>query len=271
MKNTKHKIGFIGFGNMAQAITNGLLRSKLLSPKNIFFVCKTEENKKAVQKKWKIQAASSLKELAEASDILILATKPQQATEYLEELSQHVKHHLLISVMAGVTTETLQNKLNWKGSIVRAMPNTPGLIGQGATGIFFNKACQKSEKDHVRLLFSELGLVGEIKTEELMDVITALSGSGPAFVYEFARTLMQTAEELGLDAKLAKDFTLQTLHGATEMLKHSEHSPEELRDQVTSKGGTTEAGLNLLHKKQFAETLSACIKAAAERAQELRN
>lgn len=271
MKLKQHhlKLGVIGFGNMATALVNGILKNQTLSQKQISFLEPDANKIKAVKKQFGIQSVSNLKELCEASNTLLLAVKPQSMNEVLTELKCHLRNHLVITIAAGIPVSSYRKLLGPKSRIVRVMPNTPALIGLGASAYFATSNVTRSEKESVENLLHCVGIATAVKNEDLLDAVTAVSASGPAFVYQFAQAMITSATRFGLSAEIAKMLVLQTLRGATEMMVQSSDSPDVLTERVRSKKGTTDAGLNVLAKKGFAKIISACLTAARNRAREM--
>ncbi|OVE82453.1 pyrroline-5-carboxylate reductase [bacterium K02(2017)] len=268
MKQHKHKkkLGFIGFGNMAEAIAAGLINKKIINPNDMLALELNPKRAKAVQKKYKINIATSIESLFNQTHTIFLCVKPQNIPDILPTLRNFYNNQLMISVVTGIKTKNYLAHLGPKAKIIRVMPNTPALIGHGTAAYFAHKNVSATHKKKCEQYFNSVGTIIPIKNEALIDVVTALSGSGPAFVYQFAQSLINSGIKLGLPAKTAKHLVLQTLEGATQMMKISKDSPQQLTNKVTSKGGTTLAGLSILNKKGFTKTVEACIVGATKRA-----
>ena len=265
-KSTTAQIGIIGFGNMAEAIVAGLLAKKIIT-KNNFNVLEPAANRVSLcKKKYTKHVYSDTSVFLQNSQIILIAVKPQQINDVLNSLGVLSAGTLVLSIVTGITFTTYQKYLGQKTKIIRIMPNTPALVQAGMTGYVANKYCNKKDKTFCELIFSAIGLIMEFKNEQALNAVTAVSGSGPAFVYEYARAMIQGATKLGLTNAQAKILVLQTLSGAVQMMQTSKESPEELRVKVTSKNGTTEAGLNYLSEKEFVKTIEICLKKAQLRA-----
>jgi pyrroline-5-carboxylate reductase len=264
------KIGFIGAGNMAEAIIAGLLRKKIVTSSSITACDVSSQRLKVMQSRYRLKASPSLQVLAQQSDVIVLAVKPQQMKEVLGELKKEITpRHLVLSIAAGLDIPFFAKYLG-QVRLIRLMPNTPALIEKGATAFFMNTACKKSDKKIVESIFSSIGIVMEVKKEKLLDAVTAVSGSGPAYVYSFINALVQAGIRVGLSQDVARKLVEQTVIGAAELLQQSQEDPESLIAKVASKGGTTEAGLKILRKKKFDSMILETVKAAAKRAAQLR-
>lgn len=201
--------------------------------------------------------------------MVILAVKPKDAGAALGKMAPHIREHtFLISVMAGISLSYLQSRLNVRQPIARAMPNTSACVGKSATAITFNDSVSEQQKRLAASVFSSIGMT-TIVEENQLDAITALSGSGPAYIYYIVEAMERSAGEIGLDADTAKKMILQTLAGAAEMLLTSGKEAAELRRDVTSPGGTTEAGIEVLQKENVQAAFIQCVKAAMEQSKKL--
>lgn len=253
---------------MATALAKGIVDSGLLPAERILAADPSDLSLKSFGSQIPGSTfCQSNQELAERSQLLVLAIKPQMAPAALQGLSITSEETVVLSVMAGVRMDTLERWLNTP-RLIRCMPNTPSLIGAGAIGLTSNPAVSAGQLAVVEQLLQSLGLVIRT-TESQLDAVTGLSGSGPAFVFSFLRGLMTGGVEAGLPAESSRELALQTLTGATELLRRSQLTPEELIAQVTSPGGTTLAGLEVLRTGGFEELVAACVRAAAHRAEEL--
>lgn len=264
------KLGIIGMGNMATAIVGGVLKNKTLTAQDITFFEPNPTQKKSAQKKFGIKPVSTLQELCRINEVLLLSVKPQVMPQVLEELKKHVSNHLIVTIAAGIPLATYTKYLGAQSHIVRVMPNTPALIGLGASAYFTSKSVNQREKKIVEALFGSVGIIVQVNNEDKIDAVTAVSGSGPAFVYYYAQSVIAAAVKLGLGYEVAKRLTLQTLLGAAQMLITSTDDIPTLIGRVTSKKGTTEAGLKVL-KKGFSKIIEDCLKAAKKRANEMAN
>jgi pyrroline-5-carboxylate reductase len=263
------KIGFIGAGNMAEALISGLIASKQVQPEQISVSDIDLQRLKSICENFGVTSASRNDELAARTEILILAVKPQQVEKALEKIQSFDNEHLLISIAAGITTQKLEKLTASKPKIVRVMPNTPALQRQGITAILLGPRSGEKEAQIAEALFSAVGKTVRIDSEPLMDAVTALSGSGPAYFLHFAELMVETGVELGLDSKTATELVLQTLQGSATLAVNSKRSLAELRKQVTSPGGTTEAALKIFESRDLRGMVREAIRRAYERSKEL--
>jgi pyrroline-5-carboxylate reductase len=265
------KIGFIGAGNMAEAIIKGVIDAKLYKSKDIVISDIRPARVKSICKKYRVKSVADNCKLAKAVNILVLSVKPQNMTDVLKEIKGSVKKNLLIvSIAAGVTTKKIKKVLG-DIAVVRVMPNTPALIGQGAAAIYATKKAKK-RLNEVKRIFSAVGLAVEVDNERLIDAVTAVSGSGPAYFFLLMEEMIKTAQKLGLKKEVAERLVLQTAKGAgllaAEAIKDGK-TPDILRKLVTSPGGTTEAAIKVFTKRKFEKTVQEALTAAAKRSREL--
>lgn len=256
-------IGLIGGGNMGEALIAG-------SRKN-YKVLVNEANAERVrylESKYKTSAAD-LKDLVVKSDIIILAVKPQDISAVLDQLAGHdLKKKLVVSIAAGITVSFIAQRLIQKARVIRTMPNMPALIGEGITAVC--KGTWATTKDVQEVCRMLKGIGGTIVVkEEWMDAITAVSGSGPAYVFLFVECLINAAQNLGLTPAQSKDLVYRTLIGSAHLLERSEDDAATLRAKVTSKGGTTQAAMDVFTKRQIERIFGDALLAAARRAKEL--
>jgi len=274
-KKTQHtkstaRIGFIGGGNIAEAIIRGLIHTKSATPANIFVANRGSKKLSALKRKYGIQTVSQNLDILQKTNIIFLCVKPQSLREVTNEIFTGVnKKQLWVSVAAGVTTQSLEAMLGPEARVIRAMPNTPLLIGKGATGICAGSKARAGDLRQIKALFDAVGFSVIVKNEEWMAIITALSGSGPAYVFYFIEALIAQAVCEGLPEKTAKDLAIETLLGAASLLKEQQKTPEELRRNVTSPGGTTVEGIKALEEGLFPQVVGSAINAATRRAKEL--
>lgn len=263
----KKYLGFVGFGKMAAAIAGGILKNKIYQPHELFVF---DINVKAKQqaKKNKLIVVTDLKTLAAKSDILFLAVKPFNMAEVLLELSKYISPKTLIITIAAGLPLAFYKKYLAHHTIIRTMPNTPAMLGLGITGLFFPNNIKAADKKNVINIFNAVGKTCLVKNETALNAVTALSGSGPAFVYSFTQALIAGGLKIGLNKAQSTLLTIETLKGALGMLATGT-DPAALIDQVTSKKGTTLAGLTVLKSKKFNQILLACLQAAAKRAQDI--
>ncbi|PIR24625.1 MAG: pyrroline-5-carboxylate reductase [Deltaproteobacteria bacterium CG_4_10_14_0_2_um_filter_43_8] len=259
------KLALLGCGNMGTAIALGVSKHQ----HGIHVFTYDPDHKKSLELADRISgtAVKSYEELKEC-DAFLLACKPQQFKELATQLKKHLSSEsLVLSIMAGVSTKTLSAALPAK-KLVRVMPNTPCLIGKGVCGIYALGLSESEEKE-VHALFSPISKTYAFSSDDEIDKVTAITGSGPAYVFEFARVLSKAFSQMGIAAEKAEDMVKQLFVGSSALMQEAEESIETLRNQVTSKGGTTEAALNTLHETQFEDMLTAATQSAYKRAKEL--
>lgn len=263
------RLGFIGGGNMAEALIAGLLKAKLLDPEKIQVSDVRDERLTELAAKYKVRTARNNLDVVRENETLILAVKPQQTKELLDEIASSVEsHQLVISIAAGITIKYLEAKFPRQVPIVRVMPNTAAGVQEVAAGVSAGTRATAVHRDLVVRLFNAIGEAVEV-TEEQMDAVTALSGSGPAYVFHLVEALVDAGKAEGLPDETARALAVQTVYGAAKMLSLSAEDPGELRRKVTSPGGTTEAAFKVLESKAWAETLKEAVHAARVRSEEL--
>ena len=252
------KIGFIGMGNMGSAILNGLL--KVYQPGDMIFTAAHREKMEKVTAETKVKHASSNRECAGQVKYLILAVKPQYFDIVFEEIRDVVgPEQVIISLAPGISIENIRTRLGGGVRVVRAMPNTPAMLGEGMTGVAYEAAAyDEEEKREIGLIFSSCGRM-ELVEERLMDAVGCVSGSSPAFVYMFIEALADSGVKYGLPRKTAYAMAAQTVMGSARMVLETGKHPGQLKDEVCSPGGTTIAGVSALEEHGFR---SAVIKAA---------
>lgn len=263
-----HKIGFLGFGSMAQAICKGALSSGILRSEFVYFTQRnTEKGNQAVSELGITMCTTE--DLVQTVDILVLGIKPQQLSDALSSVSPLSSSLTVVSLLAGTSLSTLSSYCETDTGIVRTMPNTPALIQKGVTALCSNSFVKPDHLATIQSIFSSVGTALFVDESD-MDSVTALSGSGPAFVYAIARDIAQAGVSLGLSEDTAHHLVSETLIGAGEMLKLRSKSPNDLIADVASPGGTTEAGLLAYSQQDITSRLNAVIVAAATRSAELR-
>lgn len=269
MKNNT-KIAMIGAGNMGQAILRGFLKQNAV-PENIFVADHKAQTCEQLQSECGIKASTDNRAAAEFADYLILAVKPHQLSAILQDIQPFLKtSSVVVSVAAGVTCAQLQKFLTRpEAPVIRAMPNTPALINEGMTALCKSPTVSDTQAKIAESLFSSVGQTVWIEDENLMNVVTALSGSGPAYFFYMLESLIEGAKGLGLSETDAKKLCLQTALGSIKMAQQSASSLTALRAQVTSKGGTTEQGVQTLQANHFADSLKKALTAATLRGKAL--
>ncbi len=263
-------IGFIGAGHLGEAIIGALIKASY-DPKNIFASNRNTEKLRHLEAEFKIETNVENAAVATVADVVILCVKPQQMLEALESIksSLKIKKSLLVSVAAGVGLTQIQETLGFELPLIRAMSNTPALIGMGATALWANDKVSDAEKIFIETLFKTTGLALWLSHEEEMDAVGALSGAGPAYVYFVMEALEAAAEKLGLPARIVNPLVKQTVLGAVQLAIQSEKDFQTLREEVTSRGGITEQGIRCLEEANVREAFSNALEAAFRRSIEL--
>lgn len=262
-------IGFIGGGKMAQSLAGGFVRKKLLKAEQIYFYDRNNNTANTFLKE--LPGAillESNKKLVEKTDIIFCAVKPQNIEEVALSLIEVDKENkLFISILAGVCLASLYNHLQTK-RIVRVMPNTPCLIGQGASGYSLGKGATNEDGSLVKIFFEAVGIALQVD-EKHLDVVTAISGSGPAYIYTVIEALIEGAVKEGLSREIAEKLIVQTVIGSASLAQQTGSHPAVLKAQVTSPGGTTAAALYTLEKGRTRAIFMEAVSAATKRSQEL--
>ena len=272
MSLTDKRIGFIGGGAMAEALAGGLIAAGV-APASIQVSDVAAERRNTLEATLGVRSSESNDDIARTSDIVVLAVKPAMIEPVLLALRESDPADLLaslwISIAAGTPIAKLEGALPSGARIVRAMPNTPALVRAGATAIGGNHAATRDDIAAAAALFDSVGIHWEAPREELLDPVTGLSGSGPAYLFRFLEALTTAGERVGLPADAAARLATQTVFGAAKLALESEDSPARLREKVSSPGGTTLAGLARLEAEGFPEAVFAAVEAATRRAREL--
>lgn len=266
-------VAFIGAGKMAKAFIHALLDRQVLTPAQLTVTARSQTSKESFLGEfprcsdcWREDIPSAVK----TASTVFIAVKPQQIREVLPSLKNTSLDACFISIAAGIRISTLEEALGTGRRIVRAMPNTPVILGKGVTAYTLNPSASSSDEEQAKTIFSTVGRTFRVE-ERAMDAVTALSGSGPAYFYLFIDYLRQAAERNGLDADVALEMAAATAEGAGGMLLQTRQTPEHLIEQVKSKGGTTEAGLHVFQNSALAEICHAALTAATQRSIELGN
>lgn len=263
------KISFIGGGNMAQALISGLLAKGIL-PEYITVSDPNPDNREQLQAKG-INTIDSAKNPLDAlmADVVVLAVKPQIMSTVVADFSQVLDKQLIISVAAGLSTDSLTKMLNGYQNIVRAMPNTPAMVQAGATGLYATDSINEQEKQLATELMGASGLVIWVDDEEQLHAVTAVSGSAPAYFFYFIESVIQGGIDLGLSQEQASALAMQTALGAAKMSISSDDTPEQLRRKVMSPGGTTEAAVHSLQADKVNELIGKAMQACVKRSREM--
>jgi len=261
------KIAFIGGGNMASALIGGLLRSGREAG-SIVVVEPFEAQRDKLAQAFGVTAQPAADAQLAGAATVVWAVKPQLFAEAAAPCAAFIARALQVSVMAGVRSDTLV-AASGSAQVVRTMPNTPALIGRGIAGLFAREAVSAVQRAEVEALFAPTGATLWVAREEDLDAVTAVSGSGPAYVFYVLEAMMAAAAELGLTAEQGKQLALATFDGATALAAASSETPETLRAQVTSKGGTTHAAITSLESSGVKAAFVKALRAARDRAEEL--
>lgn len=262
------KITFLGGGNMASALIGGLLKQGFAAA-DLQVVELYESARERLQADFGVRAVAQLDTAALDCDVLVLAVKPQQMREALAPVSGQLTRQLVVSIAAGLRLADLSRWLGGYPTLVRAMPNTPALIGQGITGLVADASVSEAGREAVSRIMAAAGSSVWLENESQMDAVTALSGSGPAYVFYFIEALQAGGEALGLKPETARLLAIQTLVGASALAASSTEAPVVLRERVTSKGGTTEAALKSMTADDFPALIQRALSAAAARGAEM--
>jgi len=266
------KITFLGGGNMASALIGGL-RKQGYSTAAIQVVEPQAELRERLTHDLGVRCSPVVDAAALHCDVLVLAVKPQQMQEALAplrgEFAGQLQQQLVISIAAGLHLEDLSRWLGGHRQLVRCMPNTPALIGAGITGLYADASVGREGRNQATKVLTAVGQTLWVDTEAALDAVTAISGSGPAYVFYFIEALQQAGCELGLSDDTARQLALQTFVGASQLAQQSTEPVSELRHKVTSKGGTTAAALDSFAKDQIASAILRAARAAAERGQQM--
>jgi len=255
---------------MATALVQGFVRAKLYKTSQLIVTDTESAKRRAAKRRLKVAAIDDNGEAVRAAKVVVLAVKPQVIDEVLDGIRpQMTAKHVVISIAAGVTTQRLESHLGPAARVIRVMPNTPALLGRGMSVVVRGSRATPADERLALRLFRSVGEAVAAKSEESLDAVTGLSGSGPAYVYLFAEALIRGGIEVGLAPEMARRLALQTILGAAHMLTETGATPEALRAAVTSPGGTTLAGLTELQRRQFVESVAACVAVATARSKEL--
>lgn len=265
----KHvNIGFIGGGNMAHSLIGGLIADGMEAEK-LWVSDPSAERLQLLQQEFSLHGESDNAAVCQACDVIVLAVKPQMLKAVCEELAASIDAQLVISIAAGVRGEAICRWLGKDVPLVRVMPNTPSLVQAGASGLFANSHVSTAQHDIAESILRAVGLTVWLDDEKELDVVTALSGSGPAYFFYLMESMQAAAVDLGLTEKQARTLTLQTAFGAAKMALESSDDPATLRHKVTSPGGTTEAAINQFETDHLRDSIARALQTAATRADEL--
>ncbi|NJC98272.1 MAG: pyrroline-5-carboxylate reductase [Anaerolineales bacterium] len=262
------KIAFIGPGVMAEAMIAGLLRKKLSKPENITAAGPREGRGVELQKKYGIKTTTDNASAASHADVVVLSVKPQRLSEVMKGLKGIRPEALVLSIIAGAGIKKIGAGLKHK-AVVRSMPNTPGQIGEGITVWASSKEVTEEQQEMTRAILGALGEEVFVEDESYLDMATALSGTGPAYVFLFTEALIDAGVHMGFPRRIAEQLVLQTIKGSASYYSYAERHPATLRNQVTSPGGTSAEALYYLEKAGFRTAISRAVWAAYQRSLEL--
>jgi pyrroline-5-carboxylate reductase len=265
--NTPQTLGFIGGGNMASAIIGGLIKQG--TPANRILVVEPfEEARQRLQSQFGVRVLATADATLAEAGLVVWAVKPQTFKEAAQQTRDFCVDALHLSVAAGIRSDSIAN---WLGTqrVVRAMPNTPALVGLGQTGLFARAAVTAADKAWIEQVVATTGSLLWVNDEPLLNAVTAISGSGPAYVFFFIEAMVEAGVKMGLTAAQATQLAIGTFEGASQLAKSASEPPSVLRERVTSKGGTTYAALTSMQHAQMGELFQTALKAAQQRAHEL--
>jgi len=262
------KIAFLGGGNLATALIGGLL-AKGFGARDISVIEMSPAARERLGARYPVHISTAPDARVQGAEILVLAVKPQDMRRALASLAGFSKEKLIVSVAAGITLKSLSHWLGGHRRIVRCMPNMPALIGAGITGLFAFQEVTSSERQKAEDILRAVGEVVWLPEERLLDPVTAVSASGPAYVFWFIEQLARSAQDLGIEKDVALKLARHTVFGAAKLALESAETPETLRKQVTSAGGTTAAALKVFDEEKLAERFARAVAAASKRGGEM--
>jgi len=263
---SSYRLGFIGAGKLAGSVIRGLIRAKFCPPGDIIASEPNEQTRAALQKETGICLTAENAEVADRAEVIFIGVKPAMVLPVLQELSDKLQSRVVISLAGGVRISSMENTANAR--FMRALTNTPSAICRAATGIARGSRTTTEDVDLATNIFGAIGVVVEVE-EKQIDAVTALSGSGPAFVYTMIEALAKGGTKMGLPAEVALKLAAQTVLGAAALVQESKMPPEELVKMVVTPGGTTAAGLATMEKLGTSESFIAAVEAATKRGQEM--
>ena len=264
------KIGFIGSGKMAGAIIKGLIKTGFTVPENIIA---TKSNPSGLEEKsaeLRVKVILDNKELVKASDVIFISTKPNQVLGVLEEIKPFINSEkLIVSIAAGVSINKIESNLPEGSRVIRVMPNTPALVGEGMSGMVGGSGVNEDDLRYVKTLLSTIGKCVIVDSEAQLDIVTAISGSGPAFFYKVINEIARAGEKLGMDYEKALLLSIQTAIGSAKMAMNRDISMEQLISNVATKGGCTAVGVDCMNEYNTEKVFYDVIKSTTEKAHAL--
>lgn len=262
-------MAFMGGGNMATAMIGGLFAANDV-PARIQVADPDPRVRQRLEGRWPVSCYSETAEAIQGVDTIVLAVKPQHLPKVLEDIGKLISvEQLVISIVAGIPIKQIATAIASAAAIIRTMPNIPALIDQGITALYASERCSPAQRQVAQNLMQSVGEVVWLEQEDLLDVVTAVSGTGPAYFFYLIEAMQNAGTRLGLPTDIAEKLALHTASGASAMALHSDVDVAELRHRVTSKGGTTQAALDILRKGNFKQLMDTAISAATRRSQEL--
>lgn len=263
------KIAFIGAGQMGTALMKGMLQAKVIQPPQIIISDVNKDRLEELRREFQVNAAENNRDAVQGANVILLAVKPQQLGDVLNEIQDCIgENQTIISIAAGVSTKTISRRIAKNIPIIRVMPNSPALVSKGISVISPGTSVAESSVELVEKLFASVGEIIFLE-EDLQNQAMALSGCGPAYFYYFVENLIEAGKKSGLDSKIATKLVIETLVGAGAMLKETGKPPTQLREMVTSPGGTTLAAWQVFEQADFPKWFLKAVEAAIKRAQEL--
>lgn len=263
-RRKKLKIGIIGAGNMGEAILKGILKKN--KPENIIVSDINEKKLSFIKKRYKVKTGNN-KDVVKNSEIIFIVVKPKDFEDTALEIKEFTAQKIIVSVLAGIRIAKIKTILK-NGYIVRIMPNTPAMVGESATGVSFEENFPENKKEEIIKILNSFGKTAVVD-ENLMDAITGLSGSGPAYILTIIDALSQAGVKQGLSYAQSLDLILQTIKGTVKLVEKTKEHPCSLRDKITSPAGTTIYGLHILEKGKLRDTLISCVEESTKRSKEL--
>ncbi|WEG10985.1 pyrroline-5-carboxylate reductase [Pullulanibacillus sp. KACC 23026] len=265
-----NKLVFVGAGSMAEAMISGVIENRLIETEKIWVTNRTNKEKLTqLQQKYGVTGSYDLPQLFAGAEAVILAMKPKDAASAITQIAGFLTEDtLIISFLAGVSIQTIEVLSGKSLAIARAMPNTSAAVGKSATAIAVNDLVKAQQIETIKQLFETIGFAAFV-TEDKLDAVTGLSGSGPAYIYYLVEAMEKAAFAIGLEEEMAKKLIINTFIGAAEMVKSSSKPSQQLRKEVTSPGGTTEAGIKILEENHVQQAFIDCIQAAAAQSKKL--
>ena len=262
-------LGFVGCGNMAQAMLKGILAKGLYKADEIIVSRRTKEALDALHEELGVQTTTDNKEVAEKADVLVLAIKPYQFADVIPEIASVCKENaLVISIAAGQTIANIEKLFGKTMKIVRTMPNTPALVLAGATGMCFHPSVSEEERETAITIFESFGVVAEV-SENMIDTVIGVSGSSPAYVFMFIEAMADAAVADGMPRAMAYELAAQTVYGSAKMVLETGKHPGELKDMVCSPAGTTIEGVRILEQNGFRSAVFEALNGAAEKGKKM--